>query len=101
MTAARISIRTKNAKVYPRETPAAVKSTLISKCQGISAGNTGGGEVNINLPKDFYKTMSAKNVAGMCWGNCYNDILERGILNSLMKKAAKKNGFLQDYSKKV
>jgi hypothetical protein len=38
--------------------------------------------------------MSAKDVAGMCWGNCYNDILERGILNSLMKKAAKKNGFL-------
>ena len=65
----------------------------------ISAGNTGGGEVNINLPKDFYKTMSAKDVAGMCWGNCYNDILERGILNSLMKKAAKKNGFLKEYSK--
>ena len=36
------------------------------KCQGISAGNTGGGEVNINLPKDFYKTMSAKDVAGLC-----------------------------------
>ena len=51
------------------------------KCQGISAGNTGGGEVDINLPKDFYKTMSAKDVAGMCWRNCYNDILERGIVN--------------------
>ena len=70
------------------------------KSQGISAGNTGGGEVNINLPKDFYKTMSAKDVAGECWGNCYDDILERGVLNSLMKKAAKKNGFFHDYSKK-
>ncbi len=70
------------------------------KCQGISAGNTGGGEVDINLPKDFYKTMSAKDVAGKCWGNCYDDILKRGILNSLMKKAAKKNGFFHDYSKK-
>ena len=70
------------------------------KCQGISAGNTGGGEVDINLPKDFYKTMSAKDVAGMCWGNCYDEILKRGILNSLMKKAAMKNGFLQDYTKK-
>lgn len=70
------------------------------KCQGISAGNTGGGEVDINLPKDFYKTMSAKDVAGMCWGNCYDDILKRGVLNSMMKKATMKNGFLQDYTKK-
>ena len=73
---------------------------ILEKCQGISAGNTGGGEVNINLPKDFYKTMSAKDVAGECWGNCYDDILERGVLNLLMKKAAKKNGFFHDYSKK-
>ena len=70
------------------------------KCRGISAGNTGGGEVDINLPKDFYKTMSAKDVAGMCWGNCYDDILKRGVLNSMMKKAKMKNGFLQDYTKK-
>ena len=30
----------------------------------------------------------------------YDDVLKRGILNSLMKKAAMKNGFLQDYTKK-
>lgn len=70
------------------------------KCPGISAGNTGGGEVNISLPKEFYKTMSAKDIAGSCWGNCYDDILKRGILSSLMKKAAQKNGFFQDYSEK-
>lgn len=70
------------------------------KCHGISAGNTAGGEIDINLPEDFYKTMSAKDVAGMCWGNCYEEILKRGILNSLMKKAVKKNGFFQDYTKK-
>ena len=70
------------------------------KCQGISAGNTGGGEVDISLPKDFYQTMSAKDVAGLCWGNCYDTILKKGVLDSLMKKAAQKNGFLQDYSKK-
>ena len=69
------------------------------KCQGISAGNTGGGEVNIHLPEYFYKTMSAKDVAGLCWGNCYDEILKRGILNSMMKKAAERNGFLHDFSR--
>ena len=69
------------------------------KCPGISAGNTGGGEVNVSLPGDFYQTMTAKEVAAQCWGNCYSDILERGVLDTLMKKAAKKHGFFHDYAR--
>ena len=69
------------------------------KCPGISAGNTGGGEVNVSLPVDFYQTMTAKEVAAQCWGNCYSDILERGVLETLMKKAAKKHGFFHDYAR--
>ena len=71
-----------------------------SKCPGISAGNNGGGEVDFDLPKDFYMTMSAKDVAELCWGNCYSSIMSKGILNSLIKKAKAKNGFLLDFSGK-
>lgn len=70
------------------------------RCQGISAGNTGGGEVSFDLPKDFYLNMSTKDIAEKCWGNCYSDILKKGILERLIKQAKYKNGFLLDYSKR-
>lgn len=70
------------------------------KCQGISAGNTGGGEVRFNLPKDFYLDMSAEDIAGMCWGRCYKPILAKGVLSSLIKKAKSKKGFMIDYTSK-
>lgn len=70
------------------------------RCPGISAGNTGGGEVSFDLPGDFFETMSDRDVAGLCWGSCYGDILERGTLASLIRKARSKGGFLTDYAKK-
>ena len=66
-------------------------------CQGSSAGSTGGGEVDFNLPDDFYLTMTDEDIAGQCWGSCYAEILKKGILRSLMKKAKTKKGFLIDY----
>ena len=69
------------------------------RCQGSSAGNTGGGEVNFNLPKDFYLTMKASEVADQCWGSCREQIAGNGILSSLIKKAKSKKGFLLRYSK--
>ena len=67
------------------------------KCQGSSAGSSGGGEMDVSLPKDFYLTMSAKEVAEMCW--CTNKIISNGILAGLMAKAKAKKGFLIDYRK--
>ena len=68
------------------------------RCQGISAGNTGGGEVSFNLPDDFYLTMTASELADKCWIS--GKIKENGVLASAMKRAKAKGGFLVDYSVK-
>ncbi len=70
------------------------------KCQGISAGNTGGGETRFNLPNDFYTNMSAKDIAEKCWGSCYQAIINKGTLGSLLMKAKSKKGFMLDFSVK-
>ena len=69
------------------------------KCQGISAGNTGGGETSFDLPKDFYRTMQAEDIAEQCWGSCYAEILKRGTLAAFLSKAKQKQGVLLDFSK--
>lgn len=72
------------------------------RCQGISAGSVGGGEVSINLPDDFYMTMTAKDIVSMkdCWGTLARAMVDNGKLASVMKKAKSKGGFLLDFSKK-
>lgn len=71
------------------------------RCQGSSAGSDGGGETDIDLPDDFFMTMSAEDVAGECWGSCYDKMLKNGILAKLMKTAKQKKGFRIDYSEKI
>ncbi|MBP5468989.1 MAG: hypothetical protein J6Z11_07055, partial [Candidatus Riflebacteria bacterium] len=68
------------------------------RCQGISAGNTGGGEVSFDLPKDFYLSMTAEDIADKCWHTKL--INEKGILASFLKKAKEKKGYFLDFSKK-
>ena len=68
------------------------------RCQGISAGNTGGGEVDFDLPADCYLTMTASDVAALCWGTCYEKIVG-GPLGAILKRAKEKNGFYFDFSK--
>ena len=68
------------------------------RCQGSSAGSTGGGEVSFDLPKDFYLTMQAEDIAEKCWGSCYAEILRRGTLAAFIAKAGQKQGFLLDYT---
>ena len=70
------------------------------RCQGSSAGSIGGGEIDFDLPKDWYLNMSAEDVAGECWGTCYEAILKNGVLAGLIKKARAKKGFLLDFRKK-
>ena len=72
-----------------------------SRCQGGSSGSSGGGEIDFDLPHDFYRTMTAEDVAGRCWGSCYGRILEKGVLAGMIKKAKVKNGFLIDYRKRA
>ena len=69
------------------------------RCQGISAGNTGGGEVSFDLPEDFYLTETPSDIAEQCWGSCRKPILANGTLASLLKKAQRKKGFLIDFRK--
>jgi hypothetical protein len=68
--------------------------------QGISASSMGGGESSFDLPRDFYLTMSAQQIAERCWGIFYDRMLENGILASFMEKAGKKKGFLLDFTEK-
>ena len=67
-------------------------------CQGISAGNNGGGEVSMDLPHDFYKTATPLSIAEACWGSCYDEILRSEKLAGFLETAKAKNGFLIDYS---
>ncbi|MBO4915554.1 MAG: hypothetical protein J5449_10145 [Oscillospiraceae bacterium] len=66
------------------------------QCQGISAGNTGGGEVSFDIPNDFYRSMTSKELADMCWRT--NAIIADGVLAAFMKKAKSKDGFLLDFT---
>lgn len=69
------------------------------RCQGISAGSVGGGEVSFDLPNDFYLTMTADELADKCWLSGL--IKKNGVLASAMKKAKANGGFLIDYGKKT
>ena len=68
------------------------------RCQGSSAGSVGGGEISFDLPDDFYLTMSAKDIAGQCWGSCYSEILSKGKLAAFLKRAKQKQGYYLDFT---
>lgn len=68
------------------------------RSSGISAGNTGGREVNFDLPGDFYRTMQPKDIANKCWGNCYSEIMNNGRLAGFLEKAREKGGVLLDFA---
>lgn len=67
-----------------------------TQCQGSSSGSTGGGEINVDLPSDFYISMTPEEVADMTW---YPKTLKaEGKLRALMEKAKEKGGFCLDFS---
>ena len=74
----------------PDEKPRICQSNF---CQGISAGSSGGGDVYLYLPKDFYLTYSNKDIADICWGTCYDSILKNSELGAFLAKAKKKGGY--------
>ncbi|MBO4423238.1 MAG: hypothetical protein J5879_07350 [Clostridia bacterium] len=68
------------------------------KCPGSNAGNIGGGEVDFDLPNDFYIRMDADELARKCWQS--NAIIKNGVLAAFMEKAKEKNGYYLDFGKK-
>ena len=62
-------------------------------CQGSSAGNNGGGEVTEDLPDDFYRTFTQEDIAGICWGTCYDKILGCAALKTFLEKAKARDGY--------
>lgn len=57
----------------------------------------GGGENSIDLPEDFYVSMTAEQIADKCWGDiCIEKIKADGVLSGLLEKAKIKGGFYFD-----
>ena len=67
------------------------------RCQGSSAGSTGGGEVDLDLKGDFYQKLSQEDIAGMCWGSCYEGILKSEKLRVFLEKAKARKGYQARY----
>ena len=67
------------------------------RCQGISAGNTGGGEVSVDIPDDFYLSLTCEELADMCWHT--GDVIANGVLAAFLEQAKSKGGFLLDFTK--
>ena len=60
---------------------------------GISPGCSGGAEKDIPLPMNFYRKMTAEDIADLCTGNCYSAICSCGKLKKFLKKASRRNGY--------
>lgn len=57
-------------------------------CQGSSAGSSLGGVVDLDINWDFFsETNVQERIAGMCWGNCYDQIRQSTALKSFIEKA--------------
>ncbi len=67
------------------------------RCQGSSAGQTGGGEISVDIPNDFYLSLTCEELAEMCWHS--GDIIANGKLAAFLEKAKSKGGFLLDFTK--
>ena len=62
-------------------------------CQGSSAGNSGGGDIEVTLRRDFWRNMTQKDIADLCWGNCRDAIMKNQDLASFLKGAKKNGGY--------
>lgn len=68
-----------------------------NSCMGSSAGWSGGGEINFELPNKFYANVGASGIADKCWSSCSGEIKKNGILKELLEKARNKGGFFISY----
>ena len=77
------------------------RAMLFQECfsQGSSAGSSGGGEDNIELKANFYKTLSENDLADMCWGTCSGKVRQNRELAVFLKKARQKDGYYLCFNK--
>ena len=61
--------------------------------QGIAASCTGGGETDVPLPMNFYKTMTPEDIADKCWGSAYRSIVTSSKLKKFLKTAKERGGY--------
>ena len=66
---------------------------LSNFCQGSSAGSSGGGDEYKFLQKDFYRTMSQKDIAEMCYKRLQHGVMHNSALHRFLEKAKKKKGW--------
>ena len=67
------------------------------RCQGSSAGQIGGGEISVDIPDDFYLSLTCEQIAKKCWHS--GDIVANGKLAAFLEKVKSKGGFLLDFTK--
>ena len=61
--------------------------------QGSSAGNMGGGDDFVDIPKNFYQVWTQEQLATHCWGTCKDAIMQCEELTTFLSKAKEKKGF--------
>ena len=66
---------------------------LSNFCQGSSAGSSGGGDEYKFLQKDFYRTMSQKDIADLCYNRLRPGVMQNSALHRFLEKARKKKGW--------
>ena len=66
------------------------------RCQGSAPGQTGGGEISVDIPDDFYLSLTCEQIAEKCWHS--KDIIAGGVLAEFLEKAKRKGGFLLDFT---
>ncbi len=67
------------------------------RCQGSSAGQIGGGEISVDIPDDFYLSLTCEQIAKKCWHS--GDIVANGKLAAFLEKVKSKGGFLLEFTK--
>ena len=63
-------------------------------CPGSSAGSVGGGSIDFDLPKLFWKTMTPETLAGKCWGTCRDEIVKCEELKRFFEGAQARKGYM-------
>ena len=66
------------------------------RCQGSAPGQTGGGEISVDIPDDFYLSLTCEQIAEKCWHS--KDIIAGGVLAAFLEKAKSKGGVLLDFT---
>ncbi len=63
-------------------------------CTGWAASNNGGGSIDFDLPKFFWRTMTPEQIAGKCWGTCRDEIVGSEALKKFLEGAKARKGYM-------